>query len=44
MDKRYFGEFIYLLSGMRKMQRLYWKMSEGNKEMYKYLFHKNLFK
>jgi hypothetical protein len=34
MDKRYFNEFIYLLSGKEEMQILFWKMSAGNKEMY----------
>jgi len=33
MDKRYFGEFIYLLSGKGKMQVFNWKMSDGNKEV-----------
>jgi hypothetical protein len=33
MDKRYFEEFIYLLSGKGKMQMLYWKTNDGNKEM-----------
>jgi hypothetical protein len=29
MDKRYFEEFIYLLSGRGEKQVLYWKMNDG---------------
>jgi len=34
MDKRYFEEFIYVLSGRGEKQVLYWKTGNRNKEVY----------